>query len=168
MLVTAGDVMNPDPAVATPETLLRDAAERVLAGGTTDLYVVNERGRLRGVLHDYDLLKLGLTDPHLPGTVASRMSRQVAAVSVEDSAVEVALRFRDAVVRSVPVVADELLVGQLTRAELLPLLLRQEPASARPSASAGTPAAPSFNVPRPPHFATSGESLPQQAACSRR
>ncbi|MCA9114690.1 MAG: CBS domain-containing protein [Planctomycetaceae bacterium] len=146
MPVSVRDLMSPLPAVVGPETSLSEAAELIWKHRLSDLYVTGSSGCLLGVLPDYSVLKLSLTDPELPGCVASLMSCQVASVASCQSAVEVALRFRDAVVRSIPVLEGNRLVGMVTRAELLPHLI-----ASSANSSSGRGSAPARRS-RPPHF----------------
>jgi CBS domain-containing protein len=75
---TVGEVMTPDPIVVPAKATVREAANSMRGNGVGALPVVNERGRLVGIVTLSDLLELigrGVEKPieaHVPWTLRRR------------------------------------------------------------------------------------------------
>ena len=131
------DIMTPRPRTVTPETLVRDAARDMVRAGVEGLPVVDEEGRLVGMLSERELLR-HLLSSQLAGASASRtestgvsarrtvrdvMTRQVLCVSVEQPLAEVASLMSNKELDRVPVVHSGRLVGVLTRGDIVRKLI---------------------------------------------
>ena len=131
------DIMTSRPRTVTPETLVRDAARDMVRAGVEGLPVVDEEGRLVGMLSERELLR-HLLNHQLSGASASRsentgvsarktvrdvMTRQVLCVSVEQPLAEVASLMSNKELDRVPVVHSGRLVGVLTRGDIVRKLI---------------------------------------------
>lgn len=133
------DLMSERPRTAHPDTPLREAARDMMAAGLGALPVVDEDGRLLGLLSERELVRhLLITQviqdraarPHAPAgavaghkTVRDVMTRQVLCVGPEQPIAEVASLMSNKNVERVPVVREGRLVGFLTRGDIVRKLL---------------------------------------------
>jgi CBS domain-containing protein len=109
--------MRRDIAPVRPEDTLGRAAERMAALGTRELPVVEEGGRVVGIVSQYDLLP---HRGHYEWTqVRAVMSADVATVDPEAPLADVAQLLLAHGINAVPVVDAGRLVGMVSRVELL-------------------------------------------------
>ena len=143
------EVMTTDVIVAAPDDQFKDVVERMLSHGVSGLPVVDDDGRLLGVVSETDLLTneafadrergpLALVgaallghDPGLIRKASSRTARELmtpAAVDVapDDDVHVAARRILDSEVNRLPVVEDGRLVGIVSRQDLLRLFRRPD------------------------------------------
>ncbi|MEU2348488.1 CBS domain-containing protein [Modestobacter sp. NPDC049651] len=135
----ARDVMTRDVVTVGPDTSARYAAEVLAERGFAALPVVDDDGRLVGIVTEADVLRDRLPqDPRLHlrrseiaavppsplvrGVMTARARTVLATADVAD----VARLFVDDRLRSVPVVDGERLVGILSRRDLLRTLVRDD------------------------------------------
>lgn len=135
--LTVRDLMTDRPRTTGPDVPLRAAAQEMMASGLGALPVVDEEGRLIGMLSERELVRhllttQALSDPmtrhHTPlgggqKTVREVMTRQVLCVAPEQSIAEVASLMSNKDVERVPVVRDGRLVGYLTRGDIVRKLI---------------------------------------------
>ncbi len=130
------DLMTRSPRTVSPTTPLRDAAKDMVRAGVAGLPVVDEEGRVIGMLSQRELLQYMLTNylqrgtsPSAPSsdqrtrTVREVMTRQVLCVSPDQPITEVASMMTNKDVDRVPVVRDGRLVGFLTRGDIVRKLI---------------------------------------------
>ena len=118
---TIRDVMQPDPIKIRPDANLRGVLELLIQNQISGLPVVDEAGRLVGVLSEKDLLKLFYElDTH---SVESLMSRDPVSIPVEGPLVDVVDSLMANDFRRVFIHEDEKLVGLISRADLMPAIL---------------------------------------------
>lgn len=133
------DLMSESPRTTSPDEPLRSAARAMMAAGLDALPVVDEDGRLLGLLSERELVRHLLTTqviqdpvarPHAPTTnlagrksVRDVMTRQVLCVAPEQPIAEVASLMSNKDVERVPVVCEGRLVGFLTRGDIVRKLL---------------------------------------------
>ena len=136
------DIMTERPRTVSPDEPMRDAARRMVRAGVEGLPVVDSEGRLIGMLSERELLrhllgsqllggaKAPAAEPEPPtGALAGRrtvrdvMTRQVLCVSAEQPLAEVASLMSNKELDRVPVVQDGLLVGVLTRGDIVRKLI---------------------------------------------
>lgn len=131
--VSVGDVMNDRPRVVAPDSPLRDAARTILRARIAALPVVDDAGRIVGMLGERELMH-SLLQRHLhaspappatqvPATVREAMNRQVLCVSPDQPIADVVSTMVHRDVERVPVVRDGRLVGLLTRGDVVRKLL---------------------------------------------
>jgi CBS domain-containing protein len=124
---TVGDCMTPDPITVPTTETLRGAAARMAADNIGDV-VVQDDGRVTGIVTDRDLVVRGLAEglgaDALVGEVASR---NVAAVHPADDVGTAVRTMREAAVRRLPVVDGDRVVGVVSIGDLA---LEHDPNSA--------------------------------------
>ena len=131
------DVMNHRPVAVATETPLREAALLMVRRGLSAVPVLDEDGRLVGLLSDRELMRHLLTNylqtsgparvtgefTAPPRFVRDVMTRQVLGVSPEQPLADVASLMANKDVDRVPVVREGKLVGFLTRSDIVRKLL---------------------------------------------
>ncbi len=147
---TARRILSTEIAVVDPHAPLAEAEALLLRQGVDELFVVDETGRLLGIVPDYVLLRRRLV-PDGAGRVAEIMSTHVLTASPDASLTELASRLRMHVHPRVPIVEDGRLIGMVTRRDLLQTLataecraLEDEGCIEAPPVPAQPPAAPNF------------------------
>lgn len=123
------DLMTASPITVRPGEPLRAAADLLAAHGVTALPVVDERGRVVGVLSEADLLGPGSgSGPgpgDLAGTVGEAMSSVVVLVHPETDVAALRRVLVDRLVKSLPVVdAADQVVGVVSRSDVVRAMVR--------------------------------------------
>lgn len=131
------DIMTYRARTVSPDTPLRDAARDMVRAGVEGLPVVDEEGRLVGMLSERELLQHLLHSQLIGGssaraeatgasarrTVRDVMTRQVLCVSADQPLAEVASLMSNKELDRVPVVQSGRLVGVLTRGDIVRKLI---------------------------------------------
>jgi len=137
--VLVKDYMASNLVTLSPEQDIMSAIGLMVAKSVTGAPVVDERGRLVGILSDTDCIQAGLKsgfDPHWRGQVKDFMSTEVETIEHDASIVEIAERFIRDRYRRYPVIDENQLVGQISRLDVLRALERlQHSAPAAPGKS---------------------------------
>jgi CBS domain-containing protein len=132
-----GDLMTERPHTVTADVPLREAAPSLARSGLGAMPVVDDNGRLLGVLSERELLRHLLATEALSDaemrraplsqmaakTVRDAMTRQVLCVAPDQPVAEVAALMSNKDVERVPVVRDGRLVGFLTRGDIVRKLI---------------------------------------------
>jgi len=119
----AKDVMAKKLITVTPDTDANDAIDRLLKNRISGMPVLDEQGRLIGILSERDCLKT-LTDSQYHNMpthlVRDLMSTKLTTITPETGLIEVAELFVANRFRRLPVVDEEgRLVGQISRRDVL-------------------------------------------------
>ncbi len=139
-----GDVMTRDVVSATPDTPLSAIAETMISKRLRAIPVIDEQGFVVGLITDRQVL--GHFLPHLKdrqaleearsassevGGVAVRdaMQRSVMCVKEDEALADVAALMLEKGIGRVPVVREGVLVGFLTRGDMIRRLLGENPPS---------------------------------------
>ena len=118
---TIRDVMQADPIQIRRDDALRRALELLVENQISGLPVVDEAGRLVGVLSEKDLLKIFYEpDAH---TVESLMSRDPVSISADSQLVDVVGSLMANGFRRIFIHEGEKLVGLISRSDLMPAIL---------------------------------------------
>lgn len=126
----AFDVMSAPVVTVSPGTSIEEAAALVAEHGFAALPVVDDHGRLVGVVSGEDLLREELRARRAAHHVSDAMSDLVVAVEAEMPVGEIARQLLGHHYRSLPVVAGDLLVGVVSRGDLLRALTPQDEVTA--------------------------------------
>lgn len=127
-LPVAGEFMNDHVLSFSPATEVADAVQKLLRRGYSGAPVVDEGGRVVGVLSEMDCLRVlssAAYEGWPAGVVGDNMTREVDTVSDRDDVFSVAGKFTSGTHRRFPVVdGDGKLVGLITRRDLVRALDR--------------------------------------------
>lgn len=156
----ADEIMSIDVVTVSPETHIRDVAKKLLERGVSALPVVDDGGRILGIISEGDLMRRreSGTERHPswwlrllqnPGDTAANyvkshgqyakdvMTRKVITVGESTPAGEIAEILEKHRIKRVPVVRDGKVVGIVSRANLLHGLIVQKPPSAPAQSAVG-------------------------------
>ncbi|MFE2755932.1 CBS domain-containing protein [Actinosynnema sp. NPDC059335] len=134
------DLMTRAVVTARPGTAAKDAARLLVEGGFTTLPVVDDLDRLVGVVGEADLLRNRILpdprtsvhdrppEPREPAspTVAEIMVTDVVAVDPRVHVAELSKLMLERHLRTLPVVRDDVLVGVISRRDLLRMIARED------------------------------------------
>ncbi len=119
------DIMTRPPVSVHLRTPVRDAIALLSERGFAGLPVVDDYGRVVGIFTETDALNSGL-DASNELCVDAMMSTPVEVAAPETSVIELARRMLSDDVRCLPIVADGVLVGVVSRHDLLRPLVRSD------------------------------------------
>jgi CBS domain-containing protein len=138
----ARDVMSTSLVTVGPDTTAKEAAELLVTNGITTLPVVAADGTLVGIVTDVDLIRdrIGVDPRSLvhadwpvhkangpaPPTVGATMTTEVIVRGPNTDAAQLARDMLDYHLRAIPIVADDKLVGIVTRHDLLRTVARDD------------------------------------------
>lgn len=117
---TIDEMMTTDPRTVRGQATIEDAARIMRDADIGDVIVLDDSGRVAGIITDRDLVVRALADGADPAQVqvASLLDEEVISIA-PDASVETALELmRDHKVRRLPVIEDERLVGVVTLGDL--------------------------------------------------
>ena len=108
----------------SPDQLVSEAIDIILEKKISGAPVLDKTGRLVGMLSEKDCLRLIIDKayhnmPNENKKVSDYMTREVRTVAAELDIVTVANRFLVSPVRRLPVVEDDVLIGQISRRDVL-------------------------------------------------
>ncbi len=118
-MLTAGAIMTPNLVTVGPESSIEEAIETLLSKEISGLPVVDETGRLVGVITEFALLAVAYDQRVKNHTVSQHMTRDVITVDVNDPLSRVADVCIVHRVRRVPVMQNGRLVGLIARRDVL-------------------------------------------------
>jgi len=123
-MLSIQSVMNRDVITVNPNTPIYEALDRLHKHKVSGLPVVTPTGQVVGILTQKDVLKI-LIDKTLEihKTTNDYMTREVICFSEEDSAIEICKFFLRSHIRRVPIVRDGILVGIVSRRDIVSLIL---------------------------------------------
>jgi len=119
------DYMVRDLITLTPDMEILRAMRILLDGRISGAPVVDEQGRLVGVLSKKDCLKVAFTASYHQewgGSVAEYMTETVETLDADADIISAAKEFLDGPYRRFPVLRDGRLVGQISRHDVLKAL----------------------------------------------
>jgi CBS domain-containing protein len=116
-------IMTPSVVSIHPDATIREAIDLLIERRISGLPVVDENGRLAGILTEFALLGLAYDDAIADQTVAEHMTRDVLTVDVGDSVSKVADLCIVHRVRRLPVLRGGRLAGLVSRRDVLEAIL---------------------------------------------
>jgi len=132
---TAIDIMQRRLHTVRPDDEIEQAVRLLVKKGHSGAPVVDEAGRLRGVLSEHDCIQVlarAVQSGWPAGPVESQMTREVEIVAPDEDVFALAARFADGRHRRLLVVERERLLGVISRGDLLRTLEKLEKAAAHP------------------------------------
>ncbi|GAB4265131.1 MAG: hypothetical protein Kow0065_15940 [Methylomicrobium sp.] len=125
--ITVADYMTKKNMVTLKEeTHVVDAIKLLLDHKITCAPVLNNQGKLVGMFSEKDSMKVVLESAYnqgAAGKVSEFMTQDVVSVNVDASIVDIAAKFKDSSIRSLPVFDDSELVGVVSRTDVLKALV---------------------------------------------
>lgn len=118
-MLTAREIMTDGTVTIHPEASVKDAIELLLEKRISGLPVIDEKGRLVGVITEYALLAIIYDREVEEQTVATHMTTDVLTVNIDEPINKVADLCIIHRVRRVPVMAKGRLVGLISRRDVL-------------------------------------------------
>lgn len=116
---TARDVMRTEIMTIRPEATLADAVKLLLDNRISGLPVTDESGMLVGIISEFALLAVTYDASRCQQLVREHMSKHVISVTPDSPLKELADAFILHRIRRLPVTENGLLVGMVSRRELL-------------------------------------------------
>lgn len=128
----ASEIMTRPAVSIRPHSSIRDAIVVLTERGFAGLPVVNDDDQVIGVITEADALRTGFADDYgvAERTVADAMSTPVEVVESGTKVADVARHMLNGGLRCIPVVDDGVLMGVISRRDLLRGLVRQDDAVA--------------------------------------
>ena len=109
-----------------PDLPMKQAVARLVDSGRSEAPVIDDDGRLLGILTQKDCFASALNSAYYQqwtGTVAQHMTETVETLDAATDIVSAAERFQALPFRAFPVTRDDVVVGMLSRADLLAAFL---------------------------------------------
>ncbi len=124
---TAKDIMNKIVTAAKKKTIGRDLAVKLLSGMYSGLPVVDDNGKVIGVVSEFDLLKVIKNGKALEQVTAEEiMSKNPICVSENTSVDEIIdLMTKHNIIR-IPIIRNDVLVGVVSRCDILSSIVEPE------------------------------------------
>jgi CBS domain-containing protein len=123
MQITVRDLAVPAVAVAEQKMSIAAARDLMLRWNASETYVVDRRGKLLGVVPDYEFLKAELGGTSSEKPIGTLVSTKVEAVEADADVATVFTKFRESWCGRIAVTDKGRLIGRLTRAEVLRLVV---------------------------------------------
>lgn len=127
-MLTAGSIMTTDLVTVRPDASIAEAIQILLSQSISGLPVVDDDGRLVGVITEFALLAVTYDKRVKNHTISQHMTRDVITVDIDDPVSRIADLCIVHRVRRVPVMQDGRLIGVIARRDVLRALV-EEPAS---------------------------------------
>jgi len=129
-MLTAGTIMTSDLVTVRPEASIDQAIELLLREQISGLPVVDDDGRLVGVITEFALLAVAYDRRVKNHKVSQHMTRELISVEIDDPVSRVADLCIVHRVRRVPVMQNGRLVGIIARRDVLRALVESPTAAA--------------------------------------
>lgn len=124
-MLTAGAIMTPELVTMRPDASIQEAIDVLLREQISGLPVVDDDGRLVGVITEFALLAIAYDRRVTNHTVGQHMTREVITVDADDPLSRVADLCIVHRVRRLPVLKDGRMVGLIARRDVLRALVEQ-------------------------------------------
>jgi len=131
-MLTAGAIMTTEIVTSRPNVSIEAAIDTLLSEEISGLPVVDDDGRLVGVISEFALLAVAYDRRVKNHTVSQHMTRDIFSVDIDDPISRVADLCIVHRVRRLPVLKDGRLVGIISRRDVLRALI-ETPATACPA-----------------------------------
>jgi CBS domain-containing protein len=136
-MLTAGAIMTPNLVTIRPEASIEEAIDLLLNEQISGLPVIDDDGRLVGVITEFALLAIAYDRRVKDHTVNQHMTRDLITVDADDPISRVADLCIVHRVRRVLVIQEGRMVGVIARRDVLRALVEQAKATSRTAVAAG-------------------------------
>ena len=119
MQVTVRDLMTSQPLTVREQVTVEEATRKLLERAVSEVYVVDEDGRLLGTVSDFALLKARIIQADSQEPVTRFMSRNMVLLNPDMRLDEVAGYFRESCYPRLAVIDGGRVVGQPSRRDVL-------------------------------------------------
>lgn len=146
------DIMTKEVITLKPEMAIKEVAQTLYKNGITGAPVIDEKGKIIGIITEYDLIHKE-SKVHLPSYIrildsilylenpehteedlvkilaleaSEIMTREVVTISPESSVEDLATLIKERHINPVPVVRNEKLVGIVSRADIVKILVKEK------------------------------------------
>ena len=117
-------IMTTDLVTVSPDTPIFEALDLIKRHRVSGMPVVTNFGQVVGILTEKDLLRVLIEkNVDVKDKVEDYMSREVICFTEEDNAMEICKFFMRTNIRRVPIVRDGILVGIVSRRDIVGLIL---------------------------------------------
>jgi len=121
----AADVMTSQLITVTPDMLLTDVMKLLLRWHISGAPVVDENGKLLGIISEIDLVNLAFSGNAADTTVDEAMTKNVTSFPPEAEMADLVHCFSSERLRRVPIVKDDKVVGIVSRRDILREMLQR-------------------------------------------
>ncbi len=129
-MLTARDIMTEGVITIRPSCTIQEAVELLLSEDISGLPVVDDRGRLVGIVTEFALLAVAYDEKVMQDAVAQHMTTDLLTVEASDPIRKVADLCVVHRVRRVPVMDSGKLVGLISRCDVLRAIYESRQAAA--------------------------------------
>lgn len=127
-MLTARDIMTERVVTIRPTESVRTAVERLISEQISGLPVVDDAGRMVGIVTEFALLAIAYDESIGDEPVGNHMTSEVLTVDVNDAVRKIADLFILHRVRRVPVLESGRIVGLISRRDVLMAVYRSQSA----------------------------------------
>lgn len=124
--IAVADFMSKHLVTVSPQTDVTTAIKSMLDHKITSVPVVDSHGKLVGIFSEKDGIKIVVESAYnqsMAGKVEDFMTPNPMVIDAEESLVDVAAKFQDASIRSFPVFQHGVMVGIISRVDVLRSLI---------------------------------------------
>jgi CBS domain-containing protein len=124
--IAVADFMSRHPVTVNLDADVSAAIKTLLDHKITSMPVVDEHGKLVGIFSEKDGMKIVLEAAYnqgMAGKVREFMTPDPILVGAEESLVDVAAKFQNTPIRSFPVLSDGMMIGMISRIDVLRALV---------------------------------------------
>lgn len=124
--IAVSDYMSKHLVTVTPQTEVTAAIKTMLEHKVTSVPVVDDQGKFLGIFSEKDGMKIVVESAYnqsMAGKVEDFMTTEAMVIDAEESLVDVAAKFQNSSIRSFPVFQQGVMVGIISRVDVLRSLM---------------------------------------------
>ncbi|MHC4639674.1 MAG: CBS domain-containing protein [Planctomycetota bacterium] len=125
-MVSLEKIMSRDVVTVNQNAEIYDALRMMVDGNITGLPVLDDDGRLVGIVTEKDVMSRMLTTHNTQGNAADYMTTDVISFNVNDDLLDIISALAKNDFRRVPIVSEEKLVGIISRSDIITYLFSLE------------------------------------------